>query len=156
LAGAAGTLAMDVLWYVRHRRDGGDASFVGFELSADTTSFEDAGAPAQVGRRLVKSLLGVRLPDRAAAATNNVVHWVTAVQWGALYGVVSRSGGSNLVRGATLGTVAWSTSYVVLPLAGIYKPIWEYDPRTLAQDYSAHLLFGVVTAAVFGALIPRH
>ena len=51
-----------------------------------------------------------------------------------------------------LGTVAWSTSYVVLPLVKLYKPVWEYDGRTLARDYSAHLAFGAVTAAAFRAL----
>jgi hypothetical protein len=41
---------------------------------------------------------------------------------------------------------------VVLPLAGVYKPIWEYDVRTLREDLSAHLVFGAATSAVFAAL----
>jgi hypothetical protein len=32
------------------------------------------------------------------------------------------------------------SGYVILPLAGLYKPIWEYDARTLADDLSAHLV----------------
>ena len=40
----------------------------------------------------------------------------------------------------------------VLPLAGVYKPIWEYDARTLGVDLSDHLVFGVTTGAVFAAL----
>ena len=42
---------------------------------------------------------------------------------------------------------------VILPLAGVYRPIWEYDARTLGVDLSAHLVFGAATGAVFGALI---
>ena len=40
----------------------------------------------------------------------------------------------------------------LLPLAGVYQPIWEYDVWTLGEDLSAHLVFGSVTAAVFAAL----
>jgi hypothetical protein len=38
---------------------------------------------------------------------------------------------------------------VVLPLAGVYKPIWEYDVPTLWQDLSAHLVYGLGTAVTF-------
>ena len=37
--------------------------------------------------------------------------------------------------------------YVVLPLLGVYKPIWKYDLETLEKDLSAHLVFGTATAA---------
>jgi hypothetical protein len=46
----------------------------------------------------------------------------------------------------------WTGDYVVLPLMGIYKPIWQYDARTLADDLSAHLVFGATTAAAFRLL----
>jgi len=40
----------------------------------------------------------------------------------------------------------------VLPLLGLYEPPWEDDAKVLAQDYSAHLLFGVITGATFWVL----
>jgi len=40
----------------------------------------------------------------------------------------------------------------VLPLAKVYKPIWQYDARTLAKDLSAHLAYGIGTAAAFRVL----
>jgi hypothetical protein len=40
------------------------------------------------------------------------------------------------------GVGAWVTSYAVLPKLGVYKPITEYDPKTLWKDLSAHLVFG--------------
>lgn len=154
-AGAVGTLVMDLLWYSRHRREGGHSGFFDWELSADATGWDDVPAPAQIGRRLAGSV-GVELADSAAGLTNGVVHWATGVQWGALYGLAARSAvGTTPLAGALLGTVAWSTSYVVLPLAKLYRPIWEYDARTLAKDYSAHLLFGVATATAFAALGAR-
>jgi hypothetical protein len=39
----------------------------------------------------------------------------------------------------------WSSDYVVLPLAGVYRPIWRYDVPTLAKDLSAHLVFGTTS-----------
>jgi hypothetical protein len=47
------------------------------------------------------------------------------------------------------------SGYVVLPLAKLYKPIWEYDAQTLAKDLSAHLAYGMVTAEAFRALVRR-
>jgi len=43
----------------------------------------------------------------------------------------------------------------VLPAAGLYRPIWEYDRKTLADDLSAHLVYGLTTAAVFRVLASR-
>ena len=45
-----------------------------------------------------------------------------------------------------------ASSYAVLPLAKLYKPIWEYDRKTLAKDLSAHLAYGLATAAAFRLL----
>ncbi len=39
--------------------------------------------------------------------------------------------------------------YVVLPAAKLYQPIWTYDVKTLADDLSAHLVYGLVTAAAW-------
>jgi hypothetical protein len=41
---------------------------------------------------------------------------------------------------------------VVLPLAKVYLPIWDYDARVLGKDLSAHLLYGVVTGITFAAV----
>ena len=156
VAGALGTVAMDLVWYARYRKGGGSDGFADWELSAGTEDFEHAGTPAQVGRRLVADLAHVELPDRAAAATNNAVHWATGLQWGAAYGVATALGvPAGLRSGALLGIVACSTSYALLPMLELYKPIWTYDARTLAQDYSAHLVFGSVTGAAVWALARR-
>ena len=155
-AGAVGTMAMDLVWYARYRRGGGDEGFLDWELSRSTKSFDDAGAPAQVGRRIAKTLFRTDLPSTAAAATNNVVHWSTGVQWGAIYGVALGSlDTTSPLFGLALGPLAWGASYAVLGQAKVYKPIWEYDAKTLAKDLSAHLVFGIATAGTFRALTNR-
>jgi hypothetical protein len=50
------------------------------------------------------------------------------------------------------GASVWAASYVVLPAAKLYKPIWEYDRVTLAKDLSAHLVYGVATATALRLL----
>ncbi len=46
VAGAVGTLAMDLVWWARHRASGGEQSFPEWDV-ATTESFEEAAAPAQ-------------------------------------------------------------------------------------------------------------
>lgn len=54
--------------------------------------------------------------------------------------------------GIAFGSIVWATSYVVLPLVKLYKPIWEYDGKTLAKDLIAYLTFGLGTGAAFRLL----
>ncbi len=152
VAGAVGTLAMDLVWYSRYRRGGGEDGFADWDLSTSTSSFDEAAAPAQVGRRLAGAV-GVELPDDAAGLTNNVVHWTTGIQWGALYGLATAA--RRPVHpgwGLALGPTAWGSAYVLLGAAGIYQPIWNYDAETLAKDLSAHLVFGLATATAYRVL----
>jgi hypothetical protein len=153
-AGVVGTVAMDLVWYARYRRGGGEDSFVDWEFSTRTKSWDDAGAPAQVGKRVLEGFLQRDVPDTAAAMTNNAVHWATGLQWGALYGLVAGSTAKTPtpVSGAALAAAAFTTSYAGLGLAKVYRPIWEYDIRTLAKDFSGHLAFGLGTAAAFRAI----
>jgi hypothetical protein len=47
------------------------------------------------------------------------------------------------------GACVFAIDYIVLPEGGLYKPIWEYDAKTLAYDLSAHLAYGAGTGAAF-------
>ena len=62
-------------------------------------------------------------------------------------------GGPAAVGGrADLGPVVWLSGYAILPLAKIYQPIWTYDVKTLAKDFSAHLVYGVAAGSALGVL----
>jgi len=155
-AAAVGTLAMDLLLYARYRRGEGKSGFREWELSEGIVSWEQAPAPAQVGKRLVEGLFQRELSDRHAPLVNNVTHWGYGVLGGGLYGLVVGSLPRNRVWfGLPFGAGVWGSGYVVLPAAGLYQPIWEYDRRTLANDLSAHLVYGLTTAAVFAVLSRR-
>lgn len=155
VAGAAGTLAMDAVLYRRYRTGGGTRGFAEWEFSSCLSSWDGAPAPALVGKRLFDGLFQRDLAPRWAGLTNNVTHWATGIMWGAQYGIVSGSvtkPGARTLAATALGPAAWGASYVVLPLAKLYEPIWEYGVRTLAKDLGAHLAFGAGTVGVFGAL----
>jgi hypothetical protein len=149
-AGAVGTAAMDLLWFWRYKRGHGDAKFLAWELSSGLCSWDQAPAPAQVGKRLFEGILQRELPADKAALVNNLTHWGYGKLGGLQYGIVAGSLKSpQIIYGIPFGATVWLSGYVVLPLAHLYKPIWEYDPKTLAQDLSAHLVYGLTTAAAF-------
>src|SRR5262249_47498319 len=149
------TAAMDTLLFARYRRRGGAESAFAWESSADVTSWEQAPAPAHVGKRLVEGLFGIQLQPSRARLVNNMTHWAYGILNGAIYGIVARSRPRGRVGcGLLLGAAVWVGDYVILPAAGLYKPIWEYDTKTLADDLSAHLVFGLGTAATL-RLLPR-
>jgi hypothetical protein len=153
VAGAVGTVAMDLLWYRRYRRDGGKDPFWRWETAAGVTGWEGAPAPAQVGRKVLRLAGGEEPCDDLARTVTNVVHWATGIGWTVQYGVLAgRSTRHRLALALALGPTVWLSGYVILPPAGVYEPIWKYDARTLADDLSAHLVFGLTTSAAFALL----
>jgi hypothetical protein len=156
LAGAVGTVAMDLIWFARYRRGGGTSTFIDWEFARGLRDWEAAPAPAQVGKRLVEGFLQRELKPELAAPMTNVMHWGYGMFWGILYGIVAGTQPHPKARyGAVLGPVVWASAYAVLPPSGIYKPMWEYDAKTLARDLSAHIGYGMATAGTFRALASR-
>jgi hypothetical protein len=151
VAGTIGTAAMDLAQYVRYRTDGSQ-SLLAWEFRG-VKNWAGAPAPAQAGKRLIEGLFQTELPDRAANTVNNAMHWAYGIGWGAGFALLAGSVRAPRARwGAPFGTVVWLTDYAVLPAAGLYKPIWEYDAKTLGKDWADHLVYGTVTAAAFATL----
>lgn len=149
VAGVVGTLAMDLVWYARHRAQGGEQSFTDWDI-ATPGSFDEAGAPAQAGKK-VADAADVELPDEAAGTTTNVVHWLTGLGYGMAHGLL-RNGRGTVTSGLATGVGAFANSYAILGAMGLYKPIWEYDPDTLRKDLTGHLAYGVATSTAYTLL----
>jgi hypothetical protein len=155
-AGAVGTLAMDLVWYARYRREGGNSGFTDWEFSAGVDSWDSAPVPAQFGKRIFEGLFRRDLPPQTAGLVNNVTHWVTGMGWGATFGVLSGSVPTRRAwHGLVFGAGVWVQSYAVLVPAKLYKPPWDYDAVTLWKDLSAHLVYGLGTATAFRVLAGR-
>src|SRR5262249_10978732 len=124
-----------------------------WEFGSDVTGWDKASAPGQLGQKLLRRVTGQEPPDSWARATTNLVHWATGIGWGVQYALLASTTSAHpQLRALGLGPVAWVASYVILPLAKVYKPIWEYDATVLADDLTAHLVYGSVTSIVFAAL----
>jgi hypothetical protein len=155
VAGAVGTAAMDLIWYWRYRRGGGESGFTEWEFSAGLNDWDKVSAPGQLGKRLYEAFTQSELPAERAAFTNNLVHWGYGISWGVVYGILAGSLRSpSMSLGLPFGAGVWTTSYIVLPMAKLYKPMWAYDPQTLLKDLSAHLAYGTATAAAFALQSP--
>lgn len=157
LAGIIGTAAMDLLWYRRYKRDGGKDGLLDWEFSAGTESYEQAGAPAQVGKQLVEGFLQTELEPSTARSMNNAVHWATGIGWGTLHALLAASAPKEPPAryGLATGALAWSASYALLAPAKVYKPMREYPASVLGKDLSAHLVYGLATGAAFRILSRR-
>ena len=153
VAGAIGTAAMDTFLFARYRRGGGTSSAFEWESSAGLSDWEQAPAPAHVGKRLVEGLFRTELPPTRARLVNNAMHWGYGIANGVQYGIVAESLPAPRIRyGLPFGAVVWAGDYVILPAAKLYEPIWKYDVRTLANDLSAHLVYGLATATALRLL----
>src|SRR3954449_10296649 len=153
LAGAAGTAAMDYLLYRRYRSGGGKDPLWPWESAAGVMSWQDASAPGQLGQKVERVVTGRPPPDDWARATTNAVHWATGIGWGLQYAVLAaRTSRHPWLRALALGPAAWLAGYVILPLAKVHRPIWDYDARTLREDLSAHLVYGAATDDTLAAL----
>ena len=93
LAGAVGTIAMDLLWFYRYKRGGGESGFLDWELSTEASSWEAAPAPAQIGRRLLEAVFHRQVPVEQVALVNDVEEaqlsarsWNVWYSWGMMIG----------------------------------------------------------------------
>jgi hypothetical protein len=151
-ASAVGTLAMDSLLYRRYRDGGGRSSFPAWESSAGVDSWEHAPAPALLAKRVFERVTSREVPARYVRTLNNATHWGYGLAAGAGYGLIAGSRQPSTWYGLPFAATVWVSGYGVLPLFGVYEPIWKYDIETLEKDLSAHLVFGTETAATFWLL----
>ncbi len=111
LAGAVGTVALDTVQYVRHRRAGGKESPLAWEF-APVDSWEKAPDPGQVAKRLVEGFTQRELPDRWAWLTSTIAHWSYGSAAGALYGIVAGSlRRPRALYGLPFGAAVWAGGY---------------------------------------------
>lgn len=148
LAGAAGTLALDVVSY-------GDMALRG--RSASTM-------PAEVVRRLaVKAgYAPLSIPaEEASETTNNrrsalgaLSGYAIGISIGAAYGIISLAAGTKrqlFLRTVVLGAVAMAASDVPATLLGATN-LKEWTATSWVSDIVPHVAYGLTTAAVVSAL----
>lgn len=145
-AGVAGTAAMTAYQeLVGRARGGGDGD-------GGAPTWDEAPAPAQVARKAAERAAGRTPPAERIPLLTNAMHWAYGIGWGAVYGVVrSRLRARPFLHGPLFGTLVWLGSYAQLVPLGVYEPPWEYGPKTLATDWSYHVVYGLGVAGAFEA-----
>ena len=148
-AGAVGTVCLDAVWYRRYRRGGGQKRPLGWDFGAVDT-WAEAPDPGKFAKQVLEGVTQRALSDRWAWPVSTAMHWGYGSSAAVLYGIVAGSVRKpHPLYGLPFGAAVWAAGYVILPVAGIYKPIWEYDTKTLARDLSGHLAYGAGTGAAF-------
>ncbi|MFB8178959.1 hypothetical protein ACFC8N_23475 [Streptomyces sp. NPDC055966] len=151
-AGVIGTLCMDTVRFLRQRRADGEHNALRWEF-AQVRTWQEAPDPGQVGKRLAEAFTLRKLPNSAAFPISAFMHWAYGMGNAVCYGVVSASlRKPHVLYGLPYGALVWLSGYVLLPIAGLYKPIWTYDTKTLGDDLTAHLAYGVGTSSAFWLL----
>jgi hypothetical protein len=152
LAGAVGTVGLDLVQYLKYRRAGGTKSPLDWEF-APIDSWETAPPPGQVAKRVIEGFTQGKLPDRWAWPVSTAAHWAYGSAAGAAYGVLAGSvRRPHPAYGLPFGAAVFANDYIALPAAGLYQPIYMYDGKTLAWDLSGHLAYGAGTGATFWLL----
>jgi len=152
LAGVVGTVSMDTFRYLMHRRSGAEDDPLAWEF-APIENWEKAPDPGLVAKRVIEGFTQRKIPDRWAWLISTAMHWGYGSVWGAAYGVLAGSlRRSRALYGLPFGATVWATGYLLLPEGGLYKPIWEYNLPTLAEDLGAHLAYGAGTGTAFWLL----
>ena len=90
LAGAAGTVCLDAVHYLKYRRAGGTDGPLAWEF-ARVRNWETAPAPGQVARRVLEGFTQRKLPNRSAWLTSTIAHWAYGSAAGAAYAIVAGS-----------------------------------------------------------------
>jgi hypothetical protein len=118
------------------------------ELAAQAAAMIVAGRPLR--------------PDELRYAAP-AMHYAFGAAVGILYGAVvgdrSRRESRSVpvvLSGVVLGTVLWATAdEIAMPLLGLSRPTTERGVERHLQSLTAHLVYGIVTAAVFSGMTRR-
>lgn len=107
-------------------------------------SWDDASAPAEVGRRIIEGVFQKDAPPEMIPTLTNAMHWGYGVGWGAAFGLVQGTVRHRaLGNGLGFGMAVWGASYLQLIPMGLYEPPWKYGVQALATEGGFHLAYGL-------------
>ncbi len=114
---------------------------------------EDQNATELVAQRLAELTVDRTLtPDELGVAAP-LVHYGFGISTAAVYGALVEPFEANSLTGAAFGTAVWlGADNVGVPMLSLSQGPQEYTAETYAQGFATHLVYGVTTELVRGAL----
>ncbi len=124
------------------------------KAAAQPESETEENSTVKVASAISENVFNHKLQGEQKKAAGNFVHFGYGTLMGGVYGVLSElypkiSAG----HGSLYGTALWvGGDTVVVPALGLSQPPQERSAGELAYEAAAHLVYGVVTETVRGAL----
>jgi hypothetical protein len=145
VAGAAGTIALDITTYGDMLLRGRSASNVPATLAGRLADV--AGIEAMASRRTDQYAASRR---QAAGA---LLGYSTGLAIGGLYGVMesNRPGSRGALAGVAVGLFAMAASDIPIAVSGVSDPR-TWSPTDWASDLIPHLIYGLVVVTTFEAI----
>ena len=150
LAGVAGTWALDRVDWFLYRREP-------ITSRLQTWMVRPGGEdPGHVLARRIEAATGAELDQRQHHIAGQTVHYLGGVLPAALYGALrARLPALGAGRGTAYGLAGFVGDLVGSPAAGLAASPRRYPWRVHARSLAAHLVYGIVTEAVWRALDSR-
>ena len=150
LAGAVGTVCLDTVQYLRHRRRGRPPKARWPGNSRRSNRWEQAPDPGQVAKRVIEGFTQRRTPRPLGLPHQHRHALGLRIERGGYVRHPGRIAAPPARKhGLPFGAAVWISGYVILPEAGLYKPILESDAKTLAWDLTGHLAYGAGAGVTF-------
>jgi putative membrane protein len=115
---------------------------------------ESDNAAVRMASAVSEDVFGHRLAEREKEAAGVVAHYAMGVASGAIYGAAAEMlPAATAGAGLPFGAVVWLVAdELVVPALGLSKPPTEYPPSTHVYALASHLVYGLATEIVRGAV----
>jgi putative membrane protein len=115
---------------------------------------ESDNAAVRMASAVSEDVFGHRLAEREKEAAGVVAHYAMGVASGAIYGAAAEMlPAATAGAGLPFGAVVWLVAdELVVPALGLSKPPTEHPPSTHVYALASHLVYGLATEIVRGAV----
>jgi len=127
---------------------------VGRELKAEGKDAEEDDATERLANAISVGVSGRELTEREKKVAGTALHYAMGASSGALYGAVAELLPAVKVgAGVPFGAAVWLVADEgILPALGLSKSADEYPPSIHAYALASHVVFGLTTELVRGAV----
>lgn len=123
-------------------------------LAGEREAAQTRDAAERVAAGAAEALAGRELTRREQDAGGTLVHYLYGTATGAAYGLAAELAPPAAAGyGLPFGAAVWlGADELVVPALGLSKPAGDYPPSVHAYSFVSHLVYGLTTELVRGAL----